>query len=417
MKLLQKMPTRRQGNFLSSLKRKAKRWEFKLSGGGGKTKKEPGNFIAEWFGHRVYPVVAETSASLQDQAVERCPFLTEVTGSQTKCVKRANSAGVCTISSTSNGSRQDWLACPFRALDIEMLHDAAHRLFGHAKGDDVSIVAVPVLEDEADAAEVRSRVVAAKPTIVYFQNKLGGEISISPTDRSPEFSFDATMIELLPDDSGALSVGRYGVFEIQTMDFHGTYQKAVSNLRNARHMHAGEFGNAVASHPQWLSEKVEGPNIANAFKRTFYQMMFKFQVGAHESSAGCILAIPRAVWDSWQRHLGRPDLVEYGDGTWRLVREGNKPVVNPPAWIYVFDVEESATNTPNPLALWRVIGTDSATLSHYTLDVAPEAALRAGGSIDRLRSQITLRLSKYLPELAPAKKSKKTAANPGQMTL
>lgn len=395
-----------------------RRWGLSLSGGGTKAKKEPGNFIAEWFGHRVYPVVAETPMSLQDQGAERCPFLTEVTGKQTKCVKRANSKGVCTISSTSNGSRQDWLACPFRALDREMLHDAAHRLFGHAQGDDVSIVAVPVLEDKTAAEEVRKRVAAGRPTIVYFQNKLGGEISISPTDRSPEFSFDATMIELLPDESGALTVGRYGVFEIQTMDFHGTYQRAVENLRSARHMHAGEFGDAVASHPQWLSEKVEGPNIANAFKRTFYQMMFKFQVGAHDSSAGCILAIPRAVWDSWQRHLGRPDLVEYGDGTWRLVQVGNEPVENPPAWIYVFDVEESATTTPNPLTLWRVIGTDAATLSHYTLDVAPEAALEAGGSVDRLRSQITMRLAKYLPELSPTKgRIKKAAAGAGQMTL
>ncbi|MCX5406191.1 NotI family restriction endonuclease [Streptomyces sp. NBC_00335] len=389
-----------------------------MSGGGAKAKKEPGNFIAEWFGHRVYPVVAETASSLADQSAQRCPFLTEVTGKQTKCVKRANSAGVCTISSNSNGPRQDWLACPFRALDLPMLHDAAHRLFGYAKGDDVSIVAVPKLEEKPVAADVRKRVAAGEPTIVYFQNKLGGEISISPTDRSPEFSFDATMIELVPDSSGELSVGRYGVFEIQTMDFHGTYQAAVANLRNARHMHAGEFGETIASHPQWLSERVEGPNIANAFKRTFYQMMFKFQVGAHEASAGCILAIPRAVWESWQRHLGRPDLVDHGDGTVRLVRPGDTPLENPPAWIYVFDTEVSDTCTPNALNLWRVIGTDAATLGHYTLDVAPEAALAAGGSVDRLHSVITQRLSKYLPELKPTHgRIKKAAAGAGQLTL
>lgn len=383
-------------------------------------KKQPNNFIAEWFGHRIYPVVAETPASLKDQGAERCPFLTEVTGKRTGCVKRENSKGVCTISSNSNGIRQDWLACPFRALDVSMLNDAAHRLFGHASDDDVSIVAVPVLEAQKAADEVRDRVAAGKPTIVYFQNKLGGEISISPTERSPEFSFDATMIELLPDSDGAVTVGKYGIFEIQTMDFHGTYAKAVKNLNNARHMHKGEFGKSVESHPQWLSEGVEGPNIANAFKRTFYQMMFKFQVGAHEESAGCILAIPRAVWDSWQRHLGRPDLVEYSDGTWRLMQEGNEPVENPPAWIYVFDTDLSAANTPNPLNLWRVIGTDAAALSHYTLDVAPEAALEAGGSVDRLRQTITLRLAKYLPELRPATKPRSAGVkgvSPGQTML
>ncbi|MGW3371716.1 hypothetical protein [Streptomyces hydrogenans] len=335
-------------------------------------------------------------------------------------MKQKNSKGVCTISSTSNGERQDWLACPFRALDVPMLHDAAHRLFGYAPGDDVSIVAVPVLEKPQAADDLRKRVSEGKPTIVYFQNKLGGEISISSTDRSPEFSFDATMIELLPGDAGAVTVGQYGIFEIQTMDFHGTYAKAVRNLDNARHMHKGEFGASVESHPQWLSEGVEGPNIANAFKRTFYQMMFKFQIGAHDTSAGCILAIPRAVWDSWQRHLGRPDLVPHPDGTWRLMQEGNDPVDNPPAWIYVFDTELSATNTPNPLRLWRVIGTDAAALSHYTLDVAPEAALEAGGSVDRLRDSITLRLSKYLPELRPARKARAVrtkSVSPGQTML
>lgn len=367
--------------------------------GGGNSRKSSNNYIAEWFGHRTYPVVAETGASLNDQEAERCPFLTEVTGSKSSCVKQPNSKGVCTISSTSNGLRQDWLACPFRALDVSMLHNAAHRLFGHSPDADVEITAVPVLEQKEPADNLRDRVAAGKPTIVYFQNKLGGEIAISPTDRSPEFSFDATMIELIPGSSGEVSIGRYGIFEIQTMDFHGTYKEAVKNLRNARHMHKGEFGKSVFEHPQWLAEKVEGPNISNAFKRTFYQMIFKFQVGAHASSAGCVLAIPRAVWDSWQRHLGSPDLAEYGDGTHRLLQPGNEPVENPPAWIYVFDTEASEENSPNPLALWRVIGTDAATLSHYTLDVAPKAALEAGGSVDRIRDSIIRRLSEYLPEL------------------
>lgn len=357
------------------------------------------NYIAEWFGHRVYPKVAETEDSLGDQEAERCPFLTTATGNSTNCVKQKNSKGVCTISSTSNGVRQDWMACPFRALDLPMLHNAVHRLFGYVESDDVNILAASVLGNKKAADDLRGRVTAGKPTVVYFQNKLGGEISISATERSPEFSFDATMVELLLGQNGEIVVGRYGIFEIQTMDFHGTYQHAVGNLRSARHMHKGEFGDSVSDHPQWLSEGVEGPNIANAFKRTFYQMMFKFQIGAHDTSAGCVLAIPRAVWEGWQKHLGRPDLIEYGDGTWRLAQNDQSPIVDPPAWIYVFDTVLSDTQTPNVLELWRVIGTDAAALSHYTLDVAPEAALEAGGSVDRLRDTITLRLAKYLPEL------------------
>jgi len=206
-----------------------------------------------------------------------------------------------------------------------------------------------------------------------------------------------------------VTVGRYGIFEIQTMDFHGTYKLAVGNLKNARHMHKGNFGATIAQRSEWLSEGVEGPNIANAFKRTFYQMMFKFQIGAHDASAGCILAIPRAVWQGWQKHLGAPDLVEHQDGTWRLVKSGSDPIENPPAWIYVFDTELSDAETPNALKLWRVIGTDAATLSHYTLDVAPGASLEAGGSVDSLRATITRRLSVYLPELLPPRKSRGSA--------
>ncbi|MFH0518813.1 hypothetical protein ACHBTE_16775 [Streptomyces sp. M41] len=386
-----------------------------MSGG---TAKKANNYIAEWFGHRMYPVVAETPTSLSDQEAERCPFLTTATSKDTKCVKRKNSKGVCTINSTSNGAPQDWLACPFRALDSAMLQDAAHRLFGHAADADVKIVAASVLSKKKEADDLRERVAAGKPSIVYFQNKLGGEISINSTDRSPEFSFDSTMIELVPDSNGSIAIGQYGIFEIQTMDFHGTYRKSVELLRFARHAHKGEFKESIATHPQWLSEGVQGPNIANAFKRTFYQMMFKFQIGAHSDSAGCILAIPLAVWQSWQRHLGRPDLIKVDDGTWRLAKEGNEPVEDPPAWIYVFDIDQSETHTPNNLKITHVIGTDAATLSHYTLDVAPDAALESGGSVDRLRETITLRLSKYLTELKPAPKIKKgkTANIPsGQM--
>ncbi|OKI73377.1 hypothetical protein AMK14_09275 [Streptomyces sp. TSRI0445] len=82
---------------------------------------------------------------------------------------------------------------------------------------------------------------------------------------------------------------------------------------------------------------------------------------------------------------------------------------SPRSWIYVFDIEESATVTPNRLSLWRVIGTDAATLSHFALDVAPEAALD-GGSVDRLRQQIAIRLAKYLPELRPPRPTGRKAA-------
>lgn len=357
------------------------------------------NHIAEWFGHRVYPIVSTSPNALDDQRAQRCPFLTDVTGTTHECVKNPNSKGVCTVSAASNGTRQDWLVCPFRALDIDMLEDAARRLFGYSKTDDVALVAATVLVDPVRRAEFVARVDAGLPTVVYFQNKLGGEISIGATERSPEMSFDATMVEMLPSESGP-SLGRYGIFEIQTMDFHGSYSHAVKNLSNALHLHGDEFSSAVQSHPQWPGDRMEGPNIANVFKRTFYQMMFKFQIGAHPSSAGCVFAIPRSVWNSWQRHLGAPDLVEQADGTWRLAVSDEGEATRPAAWIYVFDLDEQGGASPNDLVLWRAIATDAASLSHYALVVAPDAALAQGGAVDNILSTIRTRLLKFLPELA-----------------
>jgi len=167
-------------------------------------------------------------------------------------------------------------------------------------------------------------------------------------------------------------------------------------------MFPDEFKQQIDSHQHLIAQGAESPNYANIFKRTFYQMMFKFQVGAHDTSAGCIFAIPRAVWESWQKHLGAPKLIEAPDGTWRLSKPDVDFDISPRAWIYVFDTEVSATHTPNKLNLWRVVGTDAPTLSYFALEVAPEAALEAGGSVDRLHDRITTRLAAYLPELGPA---------------
>jgi hypothetical protein len=41
-------------------------------------------------------------------------------------------------------------------------------------------------------------------------------------------------------------------------------------------------------------------------------------LGERIEGPGCVLAIPIAVWDSWQRRLGTPDLLENADGTFSL---------------------------------------------------------------------------------------------------
>ena len=258
----------------------------------------PGNYVSEWFGHRVYPKVVSTAAALADQQSERCPFLSEATAEDRLCIKSEASKGVCTINSPSNGRRQDWLVCPYRAINPELVGRAVRQLFGVSEGTAPSILPAINLHKAAVRDDVAMRLAAGDLVFIYFDAKLGGELSIPKTPRSPEFSFDVTIVELIQQD-GIPHIGQFGILEIQTMDFHGSYRKAVRNLREGLRMHGERFGPTLQDYQRWLAEGVEGPNIANVFKRTFYQMMFKFQLGQHERCAGCVLAIPQSGWDSW----------------------------------------------------------------------------------------------------------------------
>src|SRR5580704_12963275 len=200
--------------------------------------------VSEWFGHRIFPTVSASAAAISDQRASRCPFLSDTLGRSTACVKAENSRGVCTISACSNGPRQDWLVCPYRALDDSLLANLVRRLYDISTSTDVVIRPVVSLQDESTRAEILA---AADPTgasraFVYFQDKLGGEIGLSPTPASPELSFDITVVELLPASSDApidvtgepvVSVGKYGVIELQTTDTHGSYGHAVKALNSA----------------------------------------------------------------------------------------------------------------------------------------------------------------------------------------
>lgn len=157
---------------------------------------DSGNFVSEWFGHRVYPVVAATSKSLKDQQTGRCPFLSEATGKTQSCIKPENAKGICTVSSVSNRLRQDWLVCPYRGLDHPLVDDVARRLFGMRAELGVTVVPRPTLADPARRAKFAHNVASGQAGVVYLQSKLGGEISIAPTDRSPELSFDFTLVEV-----------------------------------------------------------------------------------------------------------------------------------------------------------------------------------------------------------------------------
>jgi len=361
--------------------------------------KDKGNFISEWFGHRVYPIVRDTSGSRADQGRQTCPFLSAATGASRQCIKSEASKGVCTISSPSNARRQDWLACPYRGLSPELLDLAVRRLYGTATHAILFITPAIRLADQATRTDVAERLACGERIFVYFDKNLGGELSIPGTARSPEFSFDVTMFEIHLE-GGVPHVGRFAVLEIQTADFHGSYRTATRNLIEGRRMHGVKFAKTLQDNQRWLGEKVEGPNIANVFKRTFYQMMFKFQLGKHELCAGCVLAIPSSVWDSWQRHLASPSLTQEADGSFNLLKPGAPRPANVPAWIFVFEIDSASTVTPNPLIFSKIIATDAASASYYALEEAPAAALANIGASAGLFGLMARRLASLWPDLA-----------------
>lgn len=364
-----------------------------------KKEQAPANFVSEWFGHRVYPAVVSTKESLADQLSKRCPFLSAATGDTRECVKSVAAKGVCTISSVSNGPRQDWLVCPYRALNADLVANSIKRLFSLPKSTTPFVAPAVTLAKAEVRSDINRRLASRQPVFIYFGEKTGGELSIPRTDSSPEFSFDVTVVELTTRN-GEPHAGRFGIIEIQTMDFHGSYRDAVKNLQDGLRMHRKKFGPTVQANQWWLAQSVEGPNIANVFKRTFYQMMFKFQLGQHERCAGCVLAIPKSVWDSWQVHLGAPKLTKSGDGTYRLLAP-NHVVSDPcPAWIYVFDTESSKNITPSPIVVSAIIGTDAPSISHWALNVAPAAALTNIGAQAGFLTVLSRRLKQYWPELA-----------------
>lgn len=359
-----------------------------------------GNFVSEWFGHRVFPTVRSSAASIADQRGERCPFLSTATGENRTCIKAEASKGVCTINTlASNRTRQDWLVCPYRALNREIVVGAVRQLFQSAPTVDPYACPAITLTKQDVRDDVLDRLASEQPVFIYFDAKMSGELSIPPTDQSPEFAFDVTIVELTLG-AGAAHIGRFGILEIQTIDFHGSYRAAVRNLRDGLRLHPGNFAETLQANQQWLLEGIEGPNIAKVFKRTFYQMMFKFQLGQHGRCAGCVLAVPEAVWESWRRHLGAPVLAPEPDGTFSLLAPGQKRPPIPPAWIYVFRPDAGAAATPSPIVVSKMIATNVAAMSHWALEVAPMAALANIDSSTGMLSLLARRLKRLWPELA-----------------
>jgi hypothetical protein len=376
-----------------------------------KSSASPGNFISEWFGQRIYPRVQIGSPAFDKNGAGDCPFLSQVLHRQAPCVKSINSAGVCTVSSTSNGPRQDWLVCPYRVISSEIVSRACQAIFGLAHA--VTPVPVSLLQSAEELTRFEAEVWRQRVGYLFFQDKLGGEISVLGTPQSPEMSFDVTLVEVVAEEAGAFRVARYGILEIQTMDYHGSYKHAVQNLRDGLRLHPKSFPAALkANLEHWAGEGVEGPNIANVFKRTFYQTLLKFKLaGTGAAAAGTVLALPQSVWDSWQPFLGAPILEDEASGIKRFAASrGYKKQSALNAYICVFDLDAAAPNAISPVVIEHFVRVAPERLAHQAFNVVPDHILHAMQTDDSVVSTIRSRLGRWWPAFKnkPAQRGAKT---------
>lgn len=339
------------------------------------------NFISEWFGVRLYPVPYCTKDSISAFLKKRCPFLSNALGRETQCVKSANSSGVCTITTKKDGLR-DWIVCPYRVLDIGILHDVVGRIFGDNR-EKIGIYPVVRLEDATSREKILRQ--ASKETVyLFYQDKLGGEINVSGTKRTPELSFDITFVSCRADGDW-LNIDKYGVFEAQTMDFHGSYKHAVSAMRSAVDLHGKDFPEVIKNKQEWLSREIEGPNIANVFKRTIYQLILKFDMAGRDRCQGVVLGLPESVWQSWEPHFGGLDWIGVSQDESRN------------CWIFVLTPDAEPEKSPNRMILKKEYRVGPGILTERAFTVVPQ--IIATESLGSVFSNILRRTKKIYPKV------------------
>ncbi|HWB08608.1 MAG TPA: hypothetical protein VG826_05265 [Pirellulales bacterium] len=306
--------------------------------------------------------------------------------------------GVCTISSDSNGPRQNWLACPYRTLDqhFTLLATAVRTTYGIGANVNLILTPVTALDRPERQAIVKGAVGTGTNRVFAFSaGKLGGEVDIPETDSSPGGKVDMTVMEITGLDSSGCPTkfGKHMFYEIQTADFHGSPLHATTLLKN--HFPQAAAGFSSAFEAEFCGTKVEGPNKANIFKRTIYQMILKMQLARHPDCAGFFIILPKPVWDSWLRHLGRPTLTQIGDDPLRqalsippgqIEQDGQAT-----AWVLVFDIDVESSESPKPLKILHLIHTSASALRYYAFDAASDFAL-AHDVIQRFREVMAARV-------------------------
>lgn len=365
-----------------------------------------GNFIAEWFGHRVWSVVDASDTAVRNQSGCVCPFLSNATATVRRCIKAAKGmdepTGVCTISSDSNGARQDWLACPIRTLDADftLIVAAIRTTYQLAHGVEILVLPVTVLHLKEKRAAIAERLERDGRVFLFSANKIGGEVDLPETETSPGGKVDVSVIEVLKIQAltgEPEAFGQHMIFEIQTADFHGSPLHAVRKLRQVLPTASvANYHATLQADPSIAGEDVEGPNKANIFKRTVYQMILKIQLAEHRDCAGFVMVLPLPVWDSWLRHLGNPKMRQIEGNLVQMLTPADEDtaVLTPArAWIFVFDIDREVTESPQPLKVVQRIATTSTALVHYAFDTAAKEAMKQG-VVENFRDVLKQRVEK-----------------------
>jgi hypothetical protein len=240
-----------------------------------------GNFIAEWFGFRVWPPeqMDDSDEARRHQSQRLCPFLSAATGTPTRCHKPESGIGFCTASSDSNGLREDWLACPTRLLDqrFTLLEQAVRTVYDVPAHQAVELFPVTRLADLVTRNAVLASLDGGSARVFVFTGrKLGGEVDIPETTESPGLKVDFSVAEATASGQSGpmpLQFGRVMLFEIQTADFHGSPSHAVSKLKELCPEGQNQpYHEQLRAEPGRAGEKMEGPNKANIFKRTILRL-------------------------------------------------------------------------------------------------------------------------------------------------
>jgi hypothetical protein len=187
----------------------------------------------------------------------------------------------------------------------------------------------------------------------------------------------------LDADGKPSTFGKHLFYEIQTADFHGSPLHAAQALRDA--CAAGEpslnYHATLVGQVEICGTGVEGPNKANIFKRTIYQMIFKIELARHADSAGFAIVLPVPVWESWLRHLGQPTLVQSGDDPTMVslpepTSDTEMASTTAPATIFVFDIDSASSEVPSPLKIVKRVSCSASALAHYAFTIAADKALQ-----------------------------------------